>query len=186
MARKKQFYHLAIDLALIIISLVAAVFLVKTGFLTVILAPMEKFNYLMSFIAGLLFSSIFTVAPSVVLISELAKYDSIIITAFLGGLGALVSDLLIFEFIKDRISADIGYLTSKTKFEKIIHIFQRRLFRWLLPFIGALIIASPLPDELGIAIMGLSKTKTSLFILLSFLLNFFGILIIAAIAQNIF
>jgi len=150
------------------------------------LAPMANFKYLMSFVAGLLFSSIFTVAPSVVLISEIAKYNSIIVTSLLGGLGALISDLLIFEFIKDRVTEDIAYLIKQTHAEKISHIFKKRLFRWLMPFLGALIIASPLPDELGITIMGLSKTKTYTFVLLSFLLNFFGILIIAAIAQNLF
>ena len=57
--------------------------------------------------------------------------------------------------------------------------------RWLIPFIGALIVASPLPDELGLTMMGLSKMKTSLFIPLSFLLNFFGIMTVGLIAKAV-
>ena len=60
-----------------------------------------------------------------------------------------------------------------------------RIFRWLIAFLGALIIASPLPDELGLTMMGFSKIKTSLFIPISFLLNSLGILIIGLIAKAV-
>jgi uncharacterized membrane protein YdjX (TVP38/TMEM64 family) len=44
--------------------------------------------------------------------------------------------------------------------------------------LGAIIIASPLPDEMGVGLMGISKLKTSQFILLSFVLNAIGIFIV--------
>jgi len=60
-----------------------------------------------------------------------------------------------------------------------------RLFRWSMVLFGALVIASPLPDEIGLAMMGLSKVKTLLFIPISFSLNAFGILIIGLIARTL-
>jgi len=41
--------------------------------------------------------------------------------------------------------------------------------------VGALIIISPLPDELGVSLMGISKLKWYRFLLLSFTLNTLGI-----------
>ena len=66
---------------------------------------------------------------------------------------------------------------------KILHL---KFFKWLIPFMGALVVASPLPDEIGLAMMGFSKIRTSLFIPISFLLNFLGILVIGFIAKNAF
>jgi len=49
-------------------------------------------------------------------------------------------------------------------FKKILHT---KYFAWTLPVIGALIILSPLPDELGVSLLGLSEVKTRKFFLIS-------------------
>ncbi len=131
------------------------------------------------------FVSVFTVAPATVVLAEIAQSNSIFLVAFFGGIGALVGDLVIFRFIKDRLADDFLYLIKKSKFGRWVSIFHLRLFRWLVPLVGALIVASPLPDELGLTMMGLSKMRTSLFIPLSFLLNSLGILVIGLIAQSL-
>jgi hypothetical protein len=59
------------------------------------------------------------------------------------------------------------------------------MFRLVSLFVGGLIIASPLPDELGISVWGFSKLKTAWFIPLSFFCNFVGILLIGAVARAI-
>jgi hypothetical protein len=48
----------------------------------------------------------------------------------------------------------------------------------MLPVIGAIIIASPLPDEVGISLMGLSKISTPKFIFISYILNSIGLFLI--------
>ena len=45
--------------------------------------------------------------------------------------------------------------------------------------IAAIIIASPLPDEIGAAIFGALKVKTKYFLVISYTLNFLGILTVA-------
>ena len=97
----------------------------------------------------------------------------------------MIGDLIIFRFVKDRVSEHLSYLIKVSKTERIVSIFKLKLFRWIIPFVGALVIASPLPDEIGVAMLGLSKMKNSYFILLSFLLNSAGILIIGLIAKTI-
>ena len=61
-----------------------------------------------------------------------------------------------------------------------MHLIHTKYFSWTLPVLGAVIIASPLPDEMGVGLMGISKLKTSQFILLSFVLNSIGIFIIVS------
>jgi len=173
------------DLGIIIFSIVIAVILVKTGALKNLLTSTQELKLVGSFVAGIFFVSVFTVAPATVVLAEIAQSNSIFLVAFFGGIGALVGDLVIFRFIKDRLADDFLYLIKKSKFGRWVSIFHLRLFRWLVPFVGALIVASPLPDELGLTMMGLSKMRTSLFIPLSFLLNSLGILVIGLIAQSL-
>ena len=171
------------DLVLIVFSIVAAIMLAKTGVLTGILANMQEWKFLGSFLSGMFFVSIFTAAPAAAVLFEIAASNSIWAVAFFGGAGALIGDILIFRFIKDSLAEDARWLIGKTKQERFFSIFQSKLFRWLIPFIGALAVASPLPNEVGLAMMGLSKMKTAVFVPLLFALNFVGILIIGLIAR---
>jgi len=51
---------------------------------------------------------------------------------------------------------------------------------WTLPVIGAIIIASPFPDEIGVSLVGISKIKTYQFLLVSFILNAIGIFLVVS------
>ncbi len=178
-------HNLIKDISIVALSVLIAIILLKTGILINILASSKKLELFGSFIAGMFFTSVFTVAPATVVLAEIARINSIFLVALFGGAGALIGDLIIFRFIKNRLSEDILYLLKKSKSERLISIFRLRIFRWLIAFLGALIIASPLPDELGLMMMGFSKIKTSLFIPTSFLLNSLGILIIGLIAKAV-
>ena len=174
------------DLGIVILSILVAVILAKTGVLNEILTATQELKFLGSFLAGMFFVSIFTAAPAMVVLVGIIQSNSILEVAIFGGLGGLVGDLLIFRFVKDSIARDIQWLINKTKQERLASIFKLKLFRWLIPCIGALIVASPLPDEIGLTMMGLSKMKTHLFIPVSFLLNFIGIFILSSIARGLF
>ena len=62
-----------------------------------------------------------------------------------------------------------------SKLRHIMHSFHFGFLKWLSPIIGALIIASPLPDEFGIAFLGMSKVKTAVLMPISFFMNLIGI-----------
>src|SRR3989344_4987292 len=171
------------DFGMVILSVLVSFILVKTGVLEDIFASTQELKFIGSFVAGMFFVSIFTAAPAIVVLAEVVKSNPILEVAFMGGVGALVGDLIIFRFVKDRVTRDFMYLVKKSKSERLKSIFRLKLFRWLMSFIGALIVASPFPDEIGLAMMGISKMKTSLFIPLSFLLNFSGIIFISLIVR---
>ena len=177
--------NLVRDLALVTFSVFIAIILAKTGALQDLITSTQEMRFIGSFIAGILFVSVFTAAPATVALGEIAQSNSVITMAILGGFGALIGDLIIFRFVKDRVSEHFYYLIKISKSERLFSIFKLNLFRWIIPLVGALIIASPLPDEIGVTMLGLSKVKNSYFILLSFVLNSAGILIIGLIAKSL-
>lgn len=51
-------------------------------------------------------------------------------------------------------------------------------YHWSLPALGALIMASPLPDEIGIALLSILHMRTYQFIVVSYFLKTTGIFLI--------
>ena len=169
---------------LIIFSIFIAVVLVQTDILIKILTSTQELELLGSFIAGIFFTSVFTTAPAIVTLGEIAQNNSIISVAVLGSIGAVIGDLVIFYFFRDRFTEHIMELVQHQGIGKRIKVLlKQKSFRWLTFFVGGLIIASPLPDELGISLLGFSKMRTSWFIPLSLIFNFLGILLIGWIAK---
>lgn len=169
------------DLGIVVLSIIIAIVIAKTGALKSLLTSAQEMKIIGSFVSGIFFVSIFTVAPAVVVLAEIAQTNSIFTVAFWGGLGALVGDLIIFRFIKNNLSKSLLDFLKSSKKNRLRSLFKLKFWKMLGPFIGALIIISPLPDELGLMIMGFSKVKTPVFIPLSFFLNFLGILAISYI-----
>ncbi|HEY9586036.1 MAG TPA: hypothetical protein VJJ27_00135 [Candidatus Paceibacterota bacterium] len=177
-----KYKHFLIDLVYMAASVLVAVFLIKRGLLTG-LADNDS-SVLASFLSGIFFTSAFTIAPAAAVLGVIATKISPWIVALFGAAGAVIGDLIIFSFMKDRFADDIMHLIGPNKKHRHA-FFHLRLFRWLTPFVGALIIASPLPDELGLFLLGLSKTKTHLLIPISFVMNFVGVLLVALVAGAI-
>lgn len=174
------------DVLIIAVSIVVALLLVQTDVLIKILLSARELEVLGSFIAGMFFTSVFTTAPAIVTLGEIARVNSILLVSLFGALGAVVGDVIIFRFIRDRFSEHLLQLAQHSGIGKRTRILLRlKLFRWVSLFVGGLIIASPLPDELGISVLGFSKVRTSWFIPLSFAFNFLGILLIGLIARAI-
>lgn len=183
MADRKN--NLVRDLGIIALSVFLAVGLVKSGTLESFLTVSRESRIIGSFFGGMFLVSAFTAAPALVAIAEIARANSIWLVALFGGLGALIGDLLIFRFVKDTLANDVLYLIQKTKSRRLFHIFHLRIFGWIIPLLGAVIVASPLPDEIGLAMMGISKLRISIFIPLIFALDFLGILAVALIAKGL-
>lgn len=178
--------YFAQDLIIIFLSICLAVFLVKTQVIDSLLVTTQEFKFIGSFIAGLLFTSVFTTAPAIVALGEISQVGSILSVAFFGACGAVIGDMIIFKFIRDRFSEHLVQLFKYKKENKKIKVSHNlNIFKWFSFFIGCLIISSPLPDELGIGLLGFSKVNMKLFILISFIFNFIGILLIGVIANSI-
>jgi|SRR5688572_21687615 len=176
--------HLLKDFGVIALSLLFAIALERSGLIEQLLTATPKLRIIGSFFAGLFFTSIFTTAPAIVALGEIAQSGSVLTTAAVGALGSVVGDVLIFLTVRDKLSEHLmEHLKESEGWTRFMVLIRTRAFRWASFFIGGLIIASPFPDELGISLMGFSKMKTAWFIPLSYAFNFIGIILIGLAAK---
>lgn len=180
--RKKAWRRLRRDIYLLILGALVGYWFIHSGIIHTILGSFDGAPIIASFVAGFFFTSIFTTVPAIAALYEICQDTPLLLVATVGAMGAVIGDLIIFRFVKDDIAEDVQFLFNKRKFTRFFHLFNTKLFEWSLPLVGALIIASPLPDELGLTLLGFSKLKTRQFILVSFLFNALGIMIIGAFA----
>lgn len=179
-------FFLIQDVAIIAFSILLAIVLVKANILSDILLTTQKLHTLGSFVAGMFFTSIFTTAPAIVTLGHIAKDNSIILNALFGAFGAVLGDIVIFQFIKDRLSEHLLDVIGHNSIWKRTHtLYKLKYFRWFTFLAGGLLIASPLPDELGIGLLGFTKMKLKQFVPLSLFFNFIGIVLIGILARTI-
>ena len=177
--------HLRQDFYIVLASIAVAWAIVRFGAVDALLAYLGDGVLAASFAAGMFFTSVMTTAPALAVLGILSLHGNPLLVALVGGLGAVCGDYLIFAFVRDRLGEDFAYLLKREGSPRFFKIFHRKSFRWVLPFVGGLIIASPLPDELGLALLGIAKMRTSRFLLLSFAFNSIGILLIGLAARSL-
>ncbi|HPL01497.1 MAG: hypothetical protein PHH45_00935 [Patescibacteria group bacterium] len=171
--------------AFLIISLVIFYYLADTNIVRNTINGIGSYGYLGSFIAGIFFVSIFTVAPASIVLYFLADSFNPIIIALTAGFGAVIGDYLILRLLKDTIFDEWAPVFQKIRGSLLKKLFISPFFTWLIPIMGATIIASPLPDEVGITMLGLSRVKNWQFLLITFLLNAIGIFLVVTLARVI-
>lgn len=133
-------------------------------------------GYTGTFLAGIFFAYSYTAAPATALFLVLAKEQNLFIAGIIGGLGALIGDLVIFSFISISFKDEIRKLAHEKIVIYLDQKFPYKIKKYLIPIFAGFIIASPLPDELGIALLTISQhISMKLFMLLSFALNTLGI-----------
>ena len=143
------------------------------------------FGYIGALFAGALFVSTFTVATGIVVLLVLAETLSPLEIGLVAGMGAVFGDFTIFHFIKNGLTDELeNVYTRVDNHRHFLKLLHSKHFHWTLPVIGAVIIASPLPDELGVTLLGISKMKTYQFLLVSFVLNAIGIFL--AVSASLF
>lgn len=184
--RRMRGAALAGDLFIIAIGILIAYILVQIGAVDFFINAVHGYHAMASFVAGVFFTSAFTLAPASIALSRIAETAPIQSVALWGALGALVGDMILFFFVKDKFYADLVKAIKPSVRHHIFRSFHLGFLKWLSPVIGALIIASPLPDELGIALLGASKVKLSVLIPLAFVMNIIGICVLLGLVHIFF
>ena len=183
MAGSKTDYRLLIDLGIIAAGVALAALFINTDIVETLLHTTRSVGLISSFVAGIFFTSVLTTAPAVAALAEIAEAQGMIITAVLGAAGSVVGDSILFYIMRDRISDRlIRFAARLLPKRRRVSLLDPTVTRWLLFALAGVVIASPLPDEIGISILGLSKVNPTLFIPVSFFFNFVGILVIGLIA----
>ena len=137
-------------------------------------------GYLGVFVAGMLFSFGFT-TPFAIGAFIVMSPDNILLAAAIGGLGAMVSDLIIFKIVKVSFLDEFKKLMRGKAAQTVYRYsptLDRRIKNYLMYAFAGIIIASPLPDEIGVSMLaGLSHIRVVPLAIISFLGNSIGILV---------
>lgn len=179
-------FHIIRDLTVVAAGIVLAVLFLTTDVLVRIIDASRVIGWFGSFVAGLFFTSAFTTAPAIVALGGIAQQGSVFFTALFGALGAVIGDMVMYRFFSDDLSVHINELLGYQKgYRRVRHLFRLKSMRWFTFMVGGLIIASPLPDELGVGILSLARFRIHYFVPISFTFNFIGIYVIGSVAKTL-
>ncbi len=179
--------RLIIDVVLIFLSIVLTVlaihFFPVSNFLhgLLLLHP-----WLACLVAGFFLVSIFTAVPATAAVLYLSLHLPIFVVVTLGAVGSMLGDFLMFSFFRSALLDDVKVLIAAAKERPLWRYFATSAGQAVLAMVGIIFWLLPLPDEIALAVLGLSKTRKPLFLLLSFSINFLTMLGIVIIARSIF
>lgn len=167
---------------LLILAIILAYLLFRNPSVQDYVSHLGALSYVGIFIAGILFAFGFTAPFSVGFFINLDP-SNIWLTGLVGGLGALMADLIIFSTIKFSFEGEFKRLRNSptiVKIKKVIEqSFTEKIKVYLMYIFAGILIASPLPDEAGVIMLaGLTKISAKILALISFLLNTLGIIIL--------
>lgn len=180
MLKKHKFWKYQ-NLTMVCLGILVAIWLVRQPDFVNLLHRIGGWGYIGAFFAGMLFASTFTVAIGAVILLIFAETLHPIEIGLVAGLGGMFADLIILKFFKSGLSRELQSLFNYFDPQKHVkHLLHSKYFSWSLPVIGAIVIASPLPDELGVSLMGISRMKRINFMIVSYLLNSAGIFLVVS------
>lgn len=183
--RNKIPISVTLEAWLLIASIAFTVMLIRTNVIGMILVHAQEYDVLASFVAGFFFSSGIATPPAMVALAESAAYVPLWQLCVVGAIGSVVGDLVLFRFMRSKLLEYFLDVSMHPSVRRLGRWVARSPFWWLGPIVGAVVIASPLPDELGLIMMGLSSIRMWQFIALTFMANVAGIYAIVAVAEAI-
>ena len=147
----------------------------------------ETSNYLATFVGGILFTFGFT-TPIAIGIFLTLEPSNLLVAAIIGGLGAVLSDLVILRIIRKTYHAEFNDLKHASLIKRVRNLLHNKMSarfkHYLLYVVAGLVIALPIPDEIGVSMLaGFTHIKQTAFIILSFILHSIGILLFLWIAM---
>lgn len=173
-----KYKKLVIKSFIFLLCLSLAWFLVKSEYIHYLLRAISPLMFVSELLAGAFYTSFLTSPLSVGILIVLADEGNPIIIALLAGLGAAIVDLFLVLVFRQHFTKDVLML----KHEPIVKIINRVLRKYHLgftiPLLGVLVIASPLPDELGLILLGAQEMQNKEILVLTYLFNTIGILLI--------
>ena len=137
------------------------------------------------FLAGMMFTYGFT-TPIAIAIFLMSSPENIFIASLVAGVGALIGDMTIFSLVRYSFRDEVKLLSKEKIVLEIEETIPKKIRKYLAILFAGFIIASPLPDEVGVSMLaGVTKISTKVFMVVSFVMNTLGILVMLWIGQRI-
>jgi len=177
--------HRSRNIFLLLLGLFFTYLLYRSSLFPSLISFLVRFGYLGGLLGGFLFSSTLTALVGLLLILSLAPHLNIFGLVSAAALGAVIGDIVIFYFIRNKIDHDSSFAPQLFTRYHLTKLFHSRYFSWTLPIIGALIIMSPLPDELGISLFSVSHVPVEEFAFVSLMSRTFIFFLVISAASLI-
>ncbi len=168
-------------LSLLACSFLLAYILYAQGFFDLLPELLNGYGYISMFFGGLLFSFGFTTPFAIAIFLGMADTVHPVLGAVVAGLGAMVSDMTIFEFVRFSFMDEFRRLKRAAVIRWIRDRFHHetvpeRIRQYTAWSIAGILIASPLPDELGVTLLsGYTELRPRTFAAICFGFNTIGI-----------
>lgn len=158
---------------------------IDTALVTAILVWFSKAGYLGAFLGGLMLVWSITAAPGAVLLLSIANNVHLPLAILIAAIGSVLGDWVILRFINDQIGQELKPALTKYKILPIIQQMRQSRMKWVVMLIGVIITMLPMPDEFGVALMGISSLKRRYILLICFILNLIGLTMLLVIGQAV-
>lgn len=170
----KRHKELTVDFVVIFVVIAFSLVLVSSNIENTILSNFKGYEYIPYFLAGIFSTNFITAFPAYTFMAKVVTSQNFLLVTAMGAVGSVVGDTMIFSFIKFRLIESLIKSFKHNKFVISILKTKNHILKYLLILVGCLIVMSPLPDEFGILLIGLSRIKHRHFIILSLMLNSLG------------
>jgi hypothetical protein len=172
-----------------ILAILVAIVLFQSHVFESLVVSLGSYGYISAFIAGLFFSYTFTSPSAAFYLVRLGEHLNPWPLAIIAGIGAMLSDLLMYRYVKEGLLEEIKTIGKLFvpihRREQMENFTKKRVFLWSVPFFASILIASPFPDELGVTLFGLINFKPKYLSIITFLLNTSGILVLVFIGYTV-
>ena len=172
-------------LSLYVISVILVYFL----FSGLIYEPLHDalifMGYFGTFLAGLLYPYALTSAAGTGILLILAKEQNVLLAWGIAGIGALISDIIIFLFVKYGFSDEVQKLSKESVVRTVNRWIPASVRVYLLATLAGILIASPLPTEIGIMLLASIKNISfKKFVIIIYVLHASAIFVILLIGST--
>ncbi len=141
-------------------------------------------GYFGTFLAGLLYPYALTSAAGTGILLILAKEQNLLLAGVIAGIGALISDIILFLFVTHSFSDEVQKLSKETVVRTINRLIPQSVRVYLLATFAGFLIASPLPTEIGVLLItSIRNISFKKFISIIYILHASAIFIILLIGN---
>jgi hypothetical protein len=166
--------------ALVVLAgLLAAALLYLSGAAHALVSSFAGLGYFGALLAGFFFSSGLTTPTALLVLAELSLQHPPGLVALLAAFGATVADFWLFRLFK-AASPDTLRLTRAVT--RRLRRSRNSLLYRATPLLAGLVMASPLPDELALALYGVEDYEERGFLVFTFLFKLLGVLAVSLAA----
>jgi len=172
--RKFGFRHTASAFVLLVLFIIAF----DSAIVQASLNEIHKIGYAGLIIGGAMFTSLFTTAPGIAILLSFTDIYSPLTIALIGAGGAVIGDLIILRVFEEKIGYELSPLIKKFHMRGFLKKIKRKKERERTVLLGMIVIASPLPDEIGIGLLGIAHLPLISLLTITYLLNAAGLLLL--------